>query len=309
MILSTIVDKNSGCGGGAANTGKLGCKIEFGTPLHLIGLLAGTVIPAETDFNKAYIQGLIKLGTAIPLIGADAFEYMGAEDAVNTNTAGIERITLKGLPKYKLTFQEGNAFYKELAKLTSFKNLEFIIGDSEGNWKMVENSAGDFKGFRAGQVNALITTERVQGGEPESKSLTIQFLSRLEWDKNFVIVTRANVDFDAEDITGVNGVKLIFDVAPTNADTTLVVSARLSADNNTLVTGLLSANFLVTVDGATVSATAVESSGVYTLTLSALSTSEVVIVDLFDSVGNSNIILSDEVLYRSDAITATVIVS
>lgn len=307
MILSTIIDKNSGCGGGAANTGKLGCKIEFSTPLHFIGLLAGTVIPANTDFNKAYIQGLIQAGTAIPLIGADAFEPMHAEDAVNTNTAGIERVTLKGLPKYKVTYQEGSAFYKELAKLTTFKNLDFIIGDSEGNWKMVLLSNGDFKGFRAGQVNALMTSDRTQGGESENKPLTIQFLSRLEWDKNYGIVTRANVDFDPEDITGVNGVKLTFNEAPANLDTTLKIVAKLASDNNTLVTGLVTANFLVKVDGATVVATAVEASGVYTLTLPALATADVVTVDLYDSVANKDIVLSGDILYRSETITATVI--
>lgn len=307
MILSTIIDKNSGCGGGAANTGKLGCKIEFATPLHLIGLLAGTIIPAVTDFNKAYIQTLIKAGTAIPLIGADAFEDMSGEDSINTNSAGIERVTLKGLPKYKLTYQEGNAFYKEISKLTSFKNLDFIVGDSEGNWKMVELSNGDFKGFRAGQVNALKTTDRTQGGDPESKSITVQFLSRLEWDTNFGIVTRANVDFDAEDITGVNGVNLSFSKAPANLETTIKVVAKLSADNNTLVTGLLAANFLVKRNGATISSTVVEANGVYTLTVTAHATSDVLTVDLYDSVANKDIILSSDVLYRSETITATVI--
>ena len=308
MILSTIADKKSGCGGGSANTGKLGCKIEFATPLHLIGLLAGTVIPAGTDFNKEYIQTLLKVGTAIPLIGADSFEDMSAEDALNTNSAGVERLTLKGLPKYKLTFQEGNIFYKELAKLTSFKNMDFLIGDSEGNWKMVENSTGDYAGFKAGQVVAMKTVERTQGGDPESKSITVQFLSRLEWDSKFVIVTRPNIDFDAEDIVGVNGVNLSFTEAPTALDTTLKVSVKLSADNYTNVLGLVVANFLLKNNGATVTVSGVAyANGVYTLTVPALAVTDILVLDLYDSVTPSEIITVSTVLYRSDLITATVI--
>lgn len=308
MILSTIADKKANCGGAAANTGKLGCPIEFGTPLHALGLIAGTVIPAGTEFNKLYIQGLIQSGVAIPLIGADSFEDMSAEDSVNTNSAGVKRVTLKGLPEYKLTYQQSNSFYKELAKLKSFKSLDFLIVDNEGNWKMVKNSDGDYVGFKAGQVNPMQTKDRVQGGDPESKSLTIQFLNREDWDMKFVIISRANLDFDADEITGINGVNLTFDQLPANLGTTLKVAAKLSADNNTLVTGLLVANFLVKVNGATVTPSLlVYANGVYTLTIAALATAQVVVVDLYDSTLNKDVILSGNVLYRSESLTATVI--
>jgi hypothetical protein len=308
MILSTIADKKAGCGGAGANTGKLGCPIEFGTPLHALGLIAGTVIPANIDFNKAYIQGLIQTGIAIPLIGADAFEDVSAEDAINTNSKGVDRLTLKGLPKYKFMFQEGNVFYKELAKLTSFKALDFIIGDSEGNWKMVENSNGDYAGFKAGQVIAERTKDRVQGGEPESKAMTIQFLNRIEWDSRFVIVMRQNLDFDAEEITGVNNVVLSFNQIPANLNTTLKVEVKLAADNNTFVTGLSLANFLVKKNGATITPSLLSyANGIYTLTVSALATNDELTVDLYDSIANYEVIKVGNVLYRSDMLTATVI--
>ena len=70
MSLETIVDKKTSCGGANADTGKLGCQIEWGTPLHVIGIQKGFIIPKATVFNKTYIDGQIQIGKFVPLIGA-----------------------------------------------------------------------------------------------------------------------------------------------------------------------------------------------------------------------------------------------
>lgn len=307
--INEIANKVNSCSGGDVSTGKLGCNIEFSTPEHLIGLKSGLIIPAETVFNQAYVNSLVQEGKAIPLTGADVFEDMSGEDSMFTASSGVEKLSLKGLPKYKLTYYEGHQFYKELAKLTGFKNLDFLIGDSEGNWKLVKTAIGDYKGFSAGMVLAEMTKAKVKGGDPESKSLIVQFLSRREWDESYDILLRDNLENDPEDFQGVNAVTLSFDVVPGNLDTTLVVSTLLDADNSTTIEGLAIGDFLVTNDGVTITPSLIsEANGVYTLTVAALETADVITVQLYDSSANKNIIiLSSGYTFRSNVLSATVI--
>ena len=169
--LQEIANLKTDCGGGDANTGKKGCQIEFGTPLSVIRLKKGTVIPKETVFSKAYIDGLIIARTATPLIGAVAFDDQGAEDGLNTLSSGIERLNLLGLPKYMLEFQEGHEFYREISGLTSYRKSDFILFDEAGNMAIAINSDGDYVGFSAGQVIAMPRKSNVQGGDNESRSV------------------------------------------------------------------------------------------------------------------------------------------
>lgn len=307
--ISSIANLVNGCAGGTVSTGKLGCNVQFGEPRHLIGLKAGLEIDASAEFNQAFINSLVQAGNAVPLIGASSFEDMSSEDSVFTYSSGIELQNLDGLPKYKLTFDEGHQFYKEMSKLKGFKNLDFIIGDNEGNWKLVKKSNGNYKGFAAGQVLPMATKHKVSGGDIESKSITVQLLSRLETDTNYDILLRANLENDPEDFNGVNAVSIAFDVVPSDADTSLVVSTLLDADRKTVVEGLAKENFLVTVDGATATiATATEVNGVYTLAIPAIATAEVLTVQLYDSSVNKNVIISDSgATFRSNILNATVI--
>jgi hypothetical protein len=307
--IGEIANKVNNCSGKDVNTGKLGCNIQFGEPRHLIGLKAGTIIPATTNFNQEYINTLVQAGVAVPLIGASAFEPLSSEDSMFTYSSGIEIQNLQGYAKYRLTFDSGHHYYKELAKLKGFKNLDFIIGDNEGNWRLVLRSDGDYKGFQAGMVLPEITKDRVSGGDPESKSLVVQFISRREWDEDYDILLRDNLDNDPEDFQGVNAVDLAYDVVPSDTDTTLVVSAVLESDKTTKVEGLDENDFLVTVDSVTaVISGVVEVDGVYTITIPALATAEVVDVRLYDSSVNKDVIIEPSgVTYRSNILSATVV--
>lgn len=281
--LEQIANKKN-CDAQSANTGKKGCQIGFMTPMSVIALKRGTVIPKDTEFTKSYLDGLIASRTATPLVGAVAFEDQGAEDGVNTLTSGIERLNLLGLAKYMLTFQEGHEFYRELTNLTSYKRYDFIIFDDAGNMKIAVNSDGDYVGFTAGQVTAMATKAKVQGGEDESKSVTIQFTNRRQWDQDYVVVTNDNLNFDIEeDIAGVNSSTFSFNTIPSNSDTTLDVTLTLDSDMTTLVGGLdTPSQVTVEVNGtAVVVSSVVEgTTGVYTITIPALSSTDVVSIAL-----------------------------
>ncbi len=305
--LAQIADKNPNCGGMNANTGDLGCQTEFGTPLHAIAIRKGFIIPKDTVFDKVYIDTQTQLGTFIPIIEADSFEELSSEDTFSTNSRGVDRLSTPGLPKYKLTYQSGHEFYKQIAKLTSFKSLDFIFGDGEGNWRIAVNSDGDFTGYSCGQVTAMMTKTKVQGGDPESKSITVQMLDREQWDKNYAILNRQTLTFSPTDIGGINGVD--FEVSPiAAAATSIVFKVTLSADRLTPVEGLEAANFLITGNGIAIVPTAVVEGdpGEYTATVAASVATTKIIVSTFDAVTSTAAILVDGALFRGISAPITV---
>jgi len=311
MEIRSIASKKA-CGGArGANTGKLGCLSLFGTPTHLIALRKGTEILGTADFNLAYLTNLIKKGDAIPIIGASAFEDVSSEDGYYTNSKGGKRRNLLGLPEYKLMFEEGHDFYKEIAKMTTFKSYDYMIGDDEGNWMLANKSNGNYQGFTSGHTTAELTKRRMEGGDPEMKSLVVQFLNRLQWDENYDIVHAENLDFAPDDIPGINGTLIEFETVPANNDTQLSLNVMLAADRNSSVEGLSEANVSIQVNGATANITAVAEAtpGNYVFTLdAAVTTGQTVTVTHFNGDTNTTVAESNGVLYRSTTPTSAVVV-
>ena len=177
----------------------------------------------------------------------------------------------------------------------------------EGNWLVATNTDGSFGGFTAGHVTPELTKRKAKGGDAESKSLVVQFLDRLQFDRNYAILHAGSLDFSPEDIPLVNGVNLTFDSALA-AGTSIVVKAVLSSDNSSTVEGLTDVDFKVTADGVdnVVTGSVMNPSGVYTLTVSTMAAAEVIVVDLWDSSLATSVIDSAGVLYRSDSIEGIV---
>jgi len=308
MSLELIINKKASCGGANADTGKLGCQIEWGTPLHAIGIQKGFIIPKATVFNKAYIDAQIQLGKFIPLIGAESFENMSSEDAITTNSRGVDRLNTLGLPKYKFGFEEGHSFYRELAKLTSFKALDYIFADEEGNWRMAETSDGDFKGFTSGQTIAMLTNTKTLGGDPESKSISIQLLDRYQWDQAYAFAMRDQLTFSPEEIDGVNGILITFDAIPAAGAVTILFTVVLAADGITPVEGLIAADLKYTVDGVTTAKTIAETSpGKYTATVSAIAGGDVLGLETYNIPTLTAVVLNGGVLYRGAIVTETAV--
>jgi len=304
-----IANKNVDCGEVGADTGFLGCQIEFGTPLHAIGFKKGSIIPKETIFDKVFLDTMVQIGTATPMIDADSFEETSSEDSMNTNSRGVDRLSVLGLPKYNFTYQQGHEFYRELAKITSFKKLDFIFGDDQGNWKLAVNSSGDFTGFSAGQVLAKMTKTKVQGGDPESKTVVIQMLDREQWDKNYAILERSLLDFSPQEIGGANGVEIT--LAPVAAAATSIsFSAVLKSDRATPVGGWDETNVSLTADGVEVAISALTegNDGEYVGTIAAQTAGKKLLLTTYDSTTNTVRILAEGVVYSgySNIVTVTV---
>ncbi len=300
MIISSIANKKACKGANSVNTGKLGCLSLFGEPSHMLAMIKGSVILSTDTFDLAFITPLIQRGTYIPLIDASSFEDVSAEDTYSTSSGGVKRLNLKGLPEYKLMFEEGHEFYRQMAKLEGFKGYDIMIGDDEGNWMLVQKSNGDFKGFTVGHTTPELTQRKVSGGDAEMKSLLTQFLNRREWDKDYSILHADQLTFTPQEIPSVNGVGIEFTTAPADLATTLDVEVLLSSDNDTPVEALLDPNFMVTVDGvtATISGVVEGTAGNYTITIPAIAAAETVIVSLWDNSLNVDVTDLSGVLYR-----------
>lgn len=306
--LAEIANKNVNCSDAAANTGTLGCQIEFGTPLHALALKKGMVIPKATVFDKVYIDTQIQIGNFIPMIGADSFEEMSSEDSMNTNSRGVERLSMLGLPKYKFSYMLGHEFYREISKLTSFKSMDFIFGDDGGNWKLALTSTGDFRGFTAGQVLAHMTKSKVMGGEPESKSISMQMLNREQWDMNYAILERSSLNFSPEEIDGINGVDIT--LSPINPTATSIsFRILLAADKNTPVLGWATGALSVYVDGIKITSVITEgTAGNYTGVITPQTAGKKIQVKSFDTATSKFNVLVAGVIFNGDSNVVTVAV-
>ena len=305
-VINTIASKSAGCGGEAINTGDLGCDISFGLVIHALGFAKGTVISKDVELTLALIEALVQKGEVIPIMDAFSSEPTMSEDTLETSPLGVEALTLKGLPKYSLTMKKGQQYYKEMAKLTGFGNINYVLGDVNGNWKFAVDGNGDFTGFTAGQTLAAITTPAT-ATETEKKTFTFQLTDRTQIDSTYAVVEAANA-FPISNVTGVNGVEFSFAdangaVVPASGDVTLKVKAVLSSDRITDIEGLVLADF--NTSAGTISAISDDGNGFYTLTVSALSTG-LLTVKTKDSTLGTDVIANSNVLFKSNLLSATV---
>ena len=304
--LIDIANKKANCGGKDANTGKLGCLQDFGTPLSLVLTKKGFSIPKETELNIAYLKTNIQNGNLIPLIEASSFEDASAEDTFSTNAAGVERLNLKGLPKYKFMFEEGHEFYRQMSKLTSYKSRGVILIDHLGNWLVAVNNDGDYTGLTVGQITAELRKVKVQGGDAEMRALSVQFIDREEFDSNYAIFQRSELGYGAEDIPTINGAKVSISAIPSSGDTSISVNVVLASDGSSPVEGLAASDFVIDNAGSSIvpSVATETTAGNYTLTVTALSAGATT-ADL--QVGTFDAVIVGDDLFRSDVSEAVTV--
>lgn len=194
---------------------------------------------------------------------------------------------------------------------------DIILVDDEDQMWGTTGRNDEFKGFRTSMfaVNPYMFKTGSEGGKT---SVTIQFQRSSEFDKDPAYVTTDGLDFLPSDIDGVNQIRL--DVSGTvDAATSITVRTVLDKDNNTFVSGLTAAEFLVKVNGTTATLGSVTEDAVaktYTIPITspaALNTDDDVEVLLYDNANSRRVIevgtAPDEVLYQSKEFTKVVTAS
>lgn len=314
MAVSDIIDKLSCSLADALGTGLRGCDFNFENLESIALLPRGTKIPASAAYDRSYVRTMQKEGKWIVLNRVYSFEWQTGDDEVETSdTKGIEAVTRKGLYKFEAMFKNGIYQQKVLNSLDGFGRWDIILFDEEGNQLHVTTSDGGITGFVTGRfsVSPILFKNGTNTGKTR---LVVQFTKSKNFNQDIGYIGASDLPFDPDEIEGINQIRNTIPSAPTNAATTIVVKSVLDKDGSTFPSGLTSSDFLVKVDGATVAVSGAVADNVaktYTLTVPALSTGEVVTVDLYDTPNTTTIISvgsePDDILYQAKTVTTTVV--
>lgn len=258
----------------------------------------------STDFDLDYIQQLQQEKKLFILKGVAELTSSPEEDVKETREDGTIVVMRKGLASFNAKFYRGFEYIKALNSLNSLGSFDVSFVDSEGNILGTESVNSSLKGFSLGMLN-FDGNVMATNSASMNQGLSFQFIDKSEMDAdNFFISNGELGGFKPNKVDGVNEVVLAL-TTPANLATTIVFNAKVKQGRGAL-TGLALANLIVTKDGATITPTAIsETNGVYTLTISALATGNVITLSLAD--GNASAIIFGGEVYQSNTASATAI--
>lgn len=297
------------CGLGAVlGTGSSGCKQFLKKATSLWFVPDGFEFDGTQTLDETYAQLLQAQGNLIVLKGARTFTDNSSDDIIETLEDGTKQVATLGLYEFALTFINGLAFHAALTSLNSFGSYNVLFVDRDGNILGTKAASGALKGFSVGMLQAMklsFPTDAV--GQKEG--IGFQLLNRKELDTDYVFIQQTNLgDFQPQNLDGINEVVLTYNTVPGDTDTSLIVDAKLKQNQQVFTGADDVANFLIQVDGATVTPSGVTESpdGTYTFTVSALAADEVVTTQVYDVTNSREAIELDNALYKSATIEVTV---
>lgn len=312
-ILSNILNKVL-CGltdllGG----GEQGCGFDFANLKHVRFWKKGYKVPPGTDYNKDFLRSAQQAGNLVMILN-DLYDFtwnIGEDSREQAESTGLSSTTRKGIYGLSIKRRKGLYDQKVLNSLDG-GNFDVQLIDENGNELWTATSDGGVKGFTTSMI-AVDPIMFANGTTSQKTGLTIEFSNATQFNNGLAWSSADQLDFLPEEVTGANHVALSVPVAPSDTDTTFNVKTVLSRGGE-FVGGLAVANFLVKVDGATVTPSGVVADATnsqYTFTVSAVSTGNVIDVNLYDSTESSSIVIvnpsSDDIVYKSNTATTTVV--
>lgn len=306
-LISQIVN-NLSCGANALmGTGTKFCPQDIKNPTVVVFAEKGTKFAPADVFNLASLQEAQQKGSLIVLNGVVSFTDNTGENETGTReSTGIKYGTMLLPYDFTFTFDNGIHFYKALAKLEGSKNYDIFIFDVKNDMFGALDRQGNFRGLDCQYVGV----GNYKIGKENSQSLMVQ-VSRSQFDNDVAWIANENLDFTAEQyLDGYNDIDITL-TAPANLATTLAIKVYAKSNNKLVaLTGLAKEDFLLKVDGASVTITTLTAgviAGEYTLTVPAFSTGDAVALQLYDSVLNASIINVDSAMYKSNVATSVVV--
>lgn len=306
-VLNTIYNLVQ-CGSGSAlGTGTKGCDQYLMKTSSIWLLERGFALDGTEELDQTYVQQLQAQGKLIILKGIVEFTDNSSEDTIETLPDGTQSVTTEGKYMFGASFVNGLAYHAALKSLSSFNAYDAMFVDSKGNILGTKSSDGSLKGFSVGMLQGAKLTFATDSTR-QREGIALQLTERVELDTNYIYLSQKEIgDYYPQLEDGVNEIELSI-TTPTNLDTTIVVKAK-SKNNGQVFTGLLSADFLLTNDGSTLSQTVAESpSGTYTFTVAALGTNEVITARVYDTAGSTIGVVKDGAVYKS-AIVDTIVIA
>ena len=226
------------------------CKFDGKTPRTLILPVKGTKIPASTEFDLEYLQGLQQQNKVRVLQGVTDFtDSTPANDRTTRATTGDMSVSLKHPYLYDITFDNGINFYQAVALLSGNDEYDLIRVDDAGNLLGARDKDGSFRGLDMGMVDP----GPYKSGNETSFVLTVQ-VSRQDFDRNAAGINAENLDFYAKrDLDDYNDVILTID--PLSVGGTTISWSGFLVDGTHSLEGTTASNYLLTKTVAGVTTT------------------------------------------------------
>lgn len=236
----------------------------------------------SVDFDEDYIKSLQLAGKLTIVKNITDFPEGGSDPLIESLPDGTEIDAGDAKYKYSPVWAQDLWLNVQLGKLEGQNNNRFVFVDSSGNLLVTKGtSKGNFRGFKTSRTKRMKLSLQTPGVGAK-QSLDFQLADTYELEDNVEIISSELLDFEVRLIESIVQGYIEFNAVPANLATTIVVKALVDRGKKTPIIGLTtSGDFKVTINGVEEAASvAVDASGIYTITTTALATNDVVEVSI-----------------------------
>jgi len=275
------------------------CYAELGYPKGFILTKKSWSESDSTTIDKEYIQTKIQEGVFIPFLNSTEFTDNTPDPTDQEFADGTKVNVRSGKPEFQFDFTKSYNFQKIAVKYNSFSKYNVILV-FDNDSMLLAHSNGNLSGFNAGMIHTN-TFSHNTGSEVGMTPTRFQLLDNKQYNNGGILTA----DFD---LTGeINGV---LDATLVASEDGTDVAVKVRSEINPLfdVLGLTVAEFSLLVNGAREQPSAVtqNADNSYTLTpTSTLTTSDTVVVELYDNANSLNTAKVGDLFYKgkSESIT------
>lgn len=282
-----------------------GCSIPFKDIRAMYFTDPDVEFDLTQEFDEDYIKSFQLAGTLNILNQIETVTEEGTDPNIFTSPRGTEIVTVDAIYKFKAIWLRDLWLNAQLENLEGIFNKRVIFVDSSGNMLL---TAGSDENKARGFLASSIYKDRnifQSPGVASQQGLNVQLDDSKELDTTeYKLFASDNLDFDPLRVEPIVQAYVKFNAVPANLSTSIEVKVLVDRGRKTAVTGLTtSGDFKVLINGVEEAASsAVDASGIYTITTSALSTDDVVEV----SINGVKEVVGD-CLYVSNSDKATVV--
>lgn len=287
--------------------GTQGTKIFFKKAKKFVFTRQGYIFDGNVDFTNEYIDTLIASGDVTVIEGVNDVDEDNVANAYEDIGGGITSIDELGLYGIIAKFRGSTYFDGVLDSMSGTGVYDVCAIDNEG--KLMGTLASDgvsLKGFTLGVHQKELTTG-VFDSNSDIQNFKMQFLNTYELSNR--AVKFKDDDFDGRSLQAINEIKIVL-TTPADGDTSVTVKASYRQGGE-VFTGLTFGQWNIKINGVTANPTGGDDSvtdGTYVLTgVTAISSSDVVSVSLYDNANSRAGVKVGSYLYKSSTVSKTAI--
>lgn len=290
-------------------TGKEGCDAFLRDVKSIWLTPVGFKYDKTKELDSEYANQLIAEGKLIVLNKIVGFTDNSEEAVYHTYDDGTKELIRKGKYEFGFNFKKGLYYQKALNTINSFNAYDVTFVDVNNNILVTETDDANIKGYSTNYIQ-VGKIQMNTGSQNSQNSLMMQLQDPDELDQyNALIKHESIAPFRPKNLEGINQVKLTLGTELSDGDTSIVVKAVIHRGGGIFTGADDLGNFLVKVNGSTITPSAVSETpnGTYTFTVSALSTNDIVEVSLYDASESRIGVTLDNSIYKSNTLTSKVL--